>query len=83
MKSEFGKLNIFSDGIGGKPTKIIWDDLMTSMLGNTFNVLPKLIGKNHPEIIALPSPDGSLGTIYGSQNGQWYFPKTVLTKVGK
>ena len=47
---------------------------MTSMLGDTFKVLPKSAAKANPKIIALPSPDGS-------QNGQWYFPKTVVTKI--
>ena len=76
VKSEFAKLNFNWDDLEGKPIKFIWDDFMTPMLGNPFKVLPKLIAKNHPEIIALPSPDGS-------QNGQWYFPKTVVKKIGK
>ena len=53
----------------------IWHDLMTSMLGNTYKVLSKFSARNDSEIIALPSPDGS-------QNGQWYFPKSAITKIG-
>ena len=63
VKSEFAKINF------------VWDDQMTSMLGNTYKVLPKFIARGNTEIIALPSPDGS-------QNGQWYFPKSVITKIG-
>ena len=63
VQSEFEKINF------------IWDDQMTSMLGNTYKVLPKFISRGNTEIIALPSPDGS-------QNGQWYFPKSVITKIG-
>ena len=56
----------------------IWDDLMRQMLGNTYKVITKFqkYAKNDPKIIALPSPDGS-------QNGRWYFSKTMVTKIGK
>ena len=57
-------------------TDFIWDDLMTSMLGNSYNVVPKLFSVKDSEIVALPSPDGS-------QIDRFHFPKTVVTKVGK
>ena len=63
VKSEFTQINF------------VWDNQMRSMLGNKYKVLRKFIAKNDPEIIALPSPDGS-------QNGQWYFPTSVITKIG-
>ena len=47
-----------------------WNDLMKSMLGNTYIVLSTY----GSEMIVLPSPDGS-------QNGRWYFPRTVVTKI--
>ena len=46
----------------------IWDDLMIDMLGNQYFVLEVLDRGN---IIAIESPDGS-------QDGKWYFPRTVL-----
>ena len=63
VKSEFTQINF------------VWDTQMRSMLGNKYKVLPKFIAKNDPEVVALPSPDGS-------QNGQWYFPTSVITKIG-
>ena len=63
VKSEFEKINLN------------WNDSMTSMLGNIFKVLPNLVTKDDPKIIALPSP-------VGSRDSQWYFPKTVVIKIG-
>ena len=50
---------------------LVWYDLMKSMLGNAYIVIVSTKGS---EIITLPSPDGS-------PNGQWYFPRTVVTKI--
>lgn len=48
----------------------VWHPLMIGMLGKEFPIL-EMTSKG---IIALPSPDGS-------QNGKWYFPVSVVTKV--
>ena len=50
----------------------VWDDKMKFMLGKSYNVLEIFDSKT----VALPSPDGS-------QNGLWYFPKTVVMKLDK
>ena len=50
----------------------VWDDKMKFMLGKSYNVLEIFDSKT----VALPSPDGS-------QNGLWYFPKTVVMKLEK
>ena len=47
----------------------IWVDRMWSMLGKKFPILEVWDSKT----IALPSPDGS-------QDGKWYFPKSLVTK---
>ena len=52
-------------------TKYVWDDEMKYMLGKEWRVLAVL--KN--DIIALPSPDGS-------QNGKWYFHRSVVHESG-
>ena len=74
VKSEFTQINY------------VWDTQMRSMLGNKYKVLPKFIAKNDPEVIALPSPDGSRNGPFldGSRAdiGQWYFPTSVITKIG-
>ena len=66
VKSEFTQINFVNFNFINQ---------MRSMLGNYYKVLPKFIAKNDPEVVALPSPDGS-------QNGQWYFPTSVITKIG-
>ena len=48
-----------------------WSDKMRKMLGKKLKVLAVL----ENDIIALPSPDGS-------QNGKWYFLKSVVHKPG-
>eukprot|EP00927_Polykrikos_kofoidii_P057436 TRINITY_DN51582_c0_g1_i1.p1 TRINITY_DN51582_c0_g1~~TRINITY_DN51582_c0_g1_i1.p1 ORF type:complete len:279 (-),score=36.59 TRINITY_DN51582_c0_g1_i1:225-1004(-) len=48
----------------------VWHHLMRGMLGKEFPILEE----TRPGIIALPSPDGS-------QNGLWYFPVSVVSKV--
>mmetsp|Transcript_104324 Transcript_104324/g.183872 ORF Transcript_104324/g.183872 Transcript_104324/m.183872 type:complete len:305 (+) Transcript_104324:84-998(+) len=48
----------------------IWHPLMRGMLGKEFPVLEE----TSTGIVALPSPDGS-------QNGMWYFPVSVVSKV--
>ena len=58
-------------------TDFIWDDLMTSMLGNSYKVVPKLFSIYDSEIVALPSPSN------GSQIDRFHFPKSVVTKIGK
>ena len=65
---------------------------MKSMLGKKFKILSKRIGMGDSAIIALPSQDGSLnagdfltGSKYAKrkkwEDGNWYFPKTVVTKI--
>ena len=62
---------------------------MKSMLGKTYKVLPKTIGKKDPDIVALPSPDGSLNATFHQityskrkwADGNWYFPSTVVKKI--
>ena len=49
----------------------VWDDLMKAMLGNRFTIIVSTYGS---DVVPLPSPDGS-------QNGIWYFPRTVVTKI--
>ena len=49
----------------------IWDDQMSLMLGKKFPIVA--IFDWDPKIVALPSPDGS-------QDGKWYFPKSLVTK---
>ena len=49
-----------------------WDDKMKFMLGKSYTILEIFDSKT----VALPSPDGS-------QNGLWYFPKTVVMKLDK
>ena len=48
----------------------VWADKMKFMLGKSYNVLEICDCKT----VALPSEDGS-------QNGLWYFPNTVVTKL--
>lgn len=48
----------------------VWHNLMRGMLGREFRVLQL----TEPGIVALPSPDGS-------QNGMWYFPVSVVSRV--
>lgn len=48
----------------------VWHDLMRGMLGREFPIL-EMTSRG---IIALPSPDGS-------QDGKWYFPVSVVSKV--
>ena len=57
---------------GFEKTNFVWNDKMRNMLGKKFKVLKVLDN----DIIALPSPDGS-------QNGKYYFPKSVLQLTGK
>ena len=57
---------------GFEKTNFVWNDKMRNMLGKKFKVLEVLDN----DIIALPSPDGS-------QNGKYYFPKSVLQITGK
>ena len=97
MKSQFKKLDIIWEKLLGPqdaiPIDFIWKKSMTAMLGKTYKLLPKAIGKKNPDIIALPSHDGSLNSgaflnegTYGKRNwadGNWYFPKTVVTKIEK
>ena len=47
-----------------------WDDKMKLMLGETFSILE--IKDNRT--VGLPSPDGS-------QDGKWYFPNSVVTRI--
>ena len=51
-------------------SNFLWDDKMRLMLGKTFSILETTDGRT----VALPSPDGS-------QDGKWYFPKSVVTKI--
>ena len=51
-----------------------WSDQMLGKLGKEFTILGVWQYSNY-DIIAIPSPDGS-------QNGMWYFPKSVLYKSG-
>ena len=51
-------------------SNFIWDDKMRPMLGETFPILEVTDQKT----VALPSPDGS-------QDGKWYFPKSVVTRL--
>ena len=53
-------------------TNFVWNDKMQNMLGKKFKVLEVLDN----DIIAIPSPDGS-------QDGKYYFPKSVLQLTGK
>ena len=48
----------------------IWDDKMRLMLGKKFPIEAIFDHKT----VALPSP-------VGSQDGNWYFPKSLVTKV--
>ena len=48
-----------------------WDDGMRLMLGEKFPILAIIDYKNS-SYVALPSPDGS-------QDGKWYFPKSLVT----
>ena len=48
-----------------------WDYQMRLMLGKKFPIVA--IFDWDPKIVALPSPDGS-------QDGKWYFPKSLVTK---
>jgi len=52
-------------------SNFIWDDKMRLMLGETFPILEITDHRT----VALPSPDGS-------QDGKWYFPKSVITRPG-
>ena len=51
--------------------KYVWVDKMKNMLGKEWRVLEILQG----DIIALPSPDGS-------QDGKWYFHRSVVHESG-
>ena len=50
-------------------SNFIWDDKMRLMLGEKFPIVAIF----DPKTVALPSPDGS-------QDGKWYFPKSLVTK---
>ena len=56
---------------GFEKTNFVWNDKMRTMLGKKFKVLEVL----ENDIIAIPSPDGS-------QDGKYYFPKSVLQLTG-
>ena len=56
---------------GFEKTNFVWNDKMRNMLGKKFKVLEVL----ENDIIAIPSPDGS-------QDGKYYFPKSVLQLTG-
>ena len=68
VKSEFANIKVISEKPTGlqssTPINFIWKDSMKSMLGKTYKVLPKTIGKKDPDIVALPSPDGSLNMTF-------------------
>ena len=93
MKSEFANIKVIWEELIGPqdstPIDFIWNDSMKSMLGKTYKVLPKTIGKKDPDIVALPSPDGSLNAKFHQityskrkwADGNWYFPSTVVTKI--
>ncbi len=51
-----------------------WVNSMIGMLGKAFKVLQINVNGN-PMVIALPSPDGS-------QNGKYYFSKSVVSMAG-
>ena len=53
-----------------KQSNFIWDDKMRLMLGKKFPIGAIFDHKT----VALPSP-------VGSQDGNWYFPKSLVTKV--
>ena len=57
---------------GFEKTNFVWNDKMRNMLGKKFRVLEVL----ENDIIAIPSPDGS-------QDGKYYFPKSVLQLTGE
>ena len=50
-------------------SNFIWDDQMRLMLGRKFPIVAII----DPKTVTLPSPDGS-------QDGKWYFPKSLVTK---
>ena len=58
--------------LSSRRTGLGWNNLMYNMLGKKYSVL----GIYANNVIALPSPDGS-------QNGKWYFSKSVVCKHGK
>ena len=69
LKNSFTNLwTIIETGI----TRLEWRDKMYDMLGMKYTVL----GIYENNVLALPSPDGS-------QNGKWYFSKSVVSKHGK
>ena len=97
VKKEFRYLNIITEVYSwttqsGIDIDFIWQDSMKSMLGKKFKILSKRIGMGDSAIIALPSQDGSLnagefltGGKYAKrkkwEDSNWYFPKTVVTKI--
>ena len=58
--------------LSSRRTGLGWNNLMYNMLGKKYSVL----GIYANNVLALPSPDGS-------QNGKWYFSKSVVCKHGK